>query len=351
MAEAALADRALHTLESAKIEAERAAAKLAGRSRRTSGVASVAAPKAASAGAAASCDSEGTGAVDIDVDVEATEGDIDIDIDDENAVAGQTRAAADGNAIRDLQRRPKFETLGDVLGAGWVATGQLVRVTLLDVRPSTLAACLAPGVPLVPIALLRHENKTSVVHFNVVRVSMGHAPDATATHAGSSSTVDADASASAPLDTVKARDELEIHVGPRVFDAKPLFSQPAGGGGGSAGAARNKLDRFLIEGRWAVTTAFGPLVFGPMPVLIFRRVFQPTDDAVGAAATAAALGEVYPAPDTVNLAAANRIGSRLELVATGSYVGAEPDTAVLKRVLLSGFPIRVSTAVTCTNAL
>ena len=51
----------------------------------------------------------------------------------------------------------------------------------------------------------------------------------------------------------------------RSFDARPVFSAD------EAGGTRFKMERFLHPGRAAVATVYGPIAFGPLPLLAFQR--------------------------------------------------------------------------------
>lgn len=122
------------------------------------------------------------------------------------------------------------------------------------------------------------------------------------------------------------QETLEFHVGNRVFDARPLFSQ------GSSAADRNKLERFFHMGGWGVASAFAPITYSPMPVLVYKRV--PIEGVPMPEPS-----ELYPAPDRVCNAAAAR--TRLVLVATGSVLHTDPTRLILKRIVLSGYPLSV----------
>jgi pre-rRNA-processing protein TSR1 len=210
-----------------------------------------------------------------------------------------------------------------VLGEGWVAPGQYVCLHLANVPYAAAAGALAAaqGVPLFLTSLLRHENRTSVMHYNIQRWPGYTGP-------------------------IKGRDHLEFHVGWRVFDARPVFSQQG------ANCDKNKMDRFLQQGRWTTATAYAPITYAPQPVLVYKRVPVPPPAGEGeggadgnASATlsqpaTAPPGSLYPSPDRLEVDAAGR-GYRLQLVAVGSVLGADPDRVLLKKVVLSGYPVKV----------
>ena len=86
-----------------------------------------------------------------------------------SATATATSASVTSAAATSAAAAAAPQSLTDVLGPGWVAPGQYVCLRLRAVPAWVLSHCLVAGVPLLPSALLRHENKTSVVNFNVIR--------------------------------------------------------------------------------------------------------------------------------------------------------------------------------------
>jgi pre-rRNA-processing protein TSR1 len=102
-------------------------------------------------------------------------------------------------------------------------------------------------------------------------------------------------------DLVKAKDKMLIYAGFRCFWAKPLYSEP------NLNCDKHKLERFLRHDRFSVATVFGPSTFMPCPMLMFKDV---GDD-------------------------------NLVLVASGSMSSVDPDRIILKKVVLTGIPIRV----------
>jgi pre-rRNA-processing protein TSR1 len=191
-----------------------------------------------------------------------------------------------------------------VIGEGWIASGKYVTVKLRNVSKSLLEnSCVnVPGVPVFAFPLLRHENRTSVVHFSVSPYAGLQSP-------------------------IKSKDSLEFRVGFRLFDAKPLFSSPA------PGTDRNKFERYFRPTSGITTVSvFAPVCYSPLPVLIFKRTLvQPQ---------AQAIESLYPATDVL-LAKAACVSTKLELVATGTVSTIDPDRIILKRTVLSGFPLKV----------
>lgn len=124
--------------------------------------------------------------------------------------------------------------------------------------------------------LLQHEVKLSVLNFSVKK------------HAG----VDA---------TIANKEELIFVTGIRTYTARPILSTD------EHGADKHKMERFLHEGRVAMATIYGPITYPPCPLLAFKR---------------------------------NPFNSSLQLVATGSLKSCNPDRVVVKKIVLTGFPIK-----------
>ena len=140
------------------------------------------------------------------------------------------------------------------------------------------------GGPLIAYGLHRHEHKYSVVHFTILRNSEFDQP-------------------------VRSKDPLLVQIGPRRFEVRPIYSQhnPANGGRGANNV--HKFERFLPPSSTvaSVATCYLPITFGVnVPALVFT--------ADGTA-----------------------------LVGTGSLLSCDPTRVVAKRVILTGYPIKVHT--------
>lgn len=177
----------------------------------------------------------------------------------------------DAAASAGATRREPVVSLGD----GYVAAGHFVCVELENVplealngRPST--------TPLLAGFLLHHENRTTALHFNLMRT-----PDYT--------------------DPIPSRTLLEFHYGMRKIPARPIFSQQ------SLNSNKHKFDRFMQPGRWTVASIYGPLTYLPCSCLVYLR---------------------------------NQDDGSLTLVATGSALPADPDRIVLKEAMLTGWPVK-----------
>lgn len=164
---------------------------------------------------------------------------------------------------------------------GCVPTGAYVTLTLRGVPPT--AAAFATGALVVAVSLLPHENKMSVVHMAISRQS-----DTDPSTSGESFP-----SPSPP--PVKSKDPITFRCGWRTWEGRPVYSQ------WNPNGAVHPLERFLPP--HGVASAFGPVTFGTTtPVLCFS-------------------------------------GDRL--VASGSVTGSDAGRVILKRAVLTGYPVRV----------
>ena len=177
-------------------------------------------------------------------------------------------------------------------GAQRVAPGTRVCVRLAGVPASVAAGVLAAwqqGRPQIALGLLQHEGKLSVLHAAV---------SATSGYAGP---------------PVKSKSALTWRIGFRRLESQScIFSQDGNGD-------KFKYERYLPpSGTQVVVTSFGPITYGPAPVLLFTTTSS-TDSLDGA---------VDAAPHDV-------------LAATGTLRGVDPERVVLKRAILTGFPHKV----------
>ncbi|KAL1965575.1 hypothetical protein VTN77DRAFT_5659 [Rasamsonia byssochlamydoides] len=177
---------------------------------------------------------------------------------------------------------------------GGVSPGTRVDVHLRAV-PSSLRD--RPS-PMALFSLLRHEHKHTVVNVNVTMSSSVETP-------------------------LKSKEEVIFQCGPRRLVVNPIYS--------AAGNTPNnvhKFDRFLHPGRSAIASYIGPVIWGAVPVLVFKN--QPVKDPE---VLDSAEGEEAPSStNTIN---------GLELVATGTVVASDHSRVVAKRVILTGHPYKI----------
>lgn len=163
---------------------------------------------------------------------------------------------------------------------GCVPSGSYVTLTIENVKNDCLDRI---PVVLTAVSLLEHENKVSVLH------------------AGLTKTTKLDNETSCPI---KSKDVLIFRCGWRTWKARPIFSQ------NNLNCDKHKFERFLPpSGAFFAASVFGPVTYTPCPVLVFREQTE---------------------------------GNRsLELVAIGSMMGADADRIIVKRIVLTGYPVRV----------
>ncbi len=102
-------------------------------------------------------------------------------------------------------------------------------------------------------------------------------------------------------ETIKSKETLVFHTGFRSFQGKPIFSES------NLNCDKHKMERFLVDGRFSMASVYGPIIFGQCPLLVFKVLEN---------------------------------GQSI-LVATGSLAKVDPDRIMLKKVVLTGLPLRV----------
>lgn len=101
-------------------------------------------------------------------------------------------------------------------------------------------------------------------------------------------------------EVVKAKEELVFHWGFRRYKTRPILSQ------NNFSCGKHKYERFLHDSRSTVASFYGPITFGHLPVLVFKES-----------------------------------ENNISLVATGTLMGVDPDRIIVKKIILTGYPIRV----------
>ncbi|XXG97736.1 hypothetical protein Hte_004046 [Hypoxylon texense] len=164
---------------------------------------------------------------------------------------------------------------------GGVAPGTRVHIHLKGV-PKELEKSYTPSRPVTLFSLLRHENKKTSLNFDVT-----HKEDYEK--------------------SIKAKEELIVQCGPRRFVINPLFSL-----GGNTENDVHKYCRYLHPGQSAIATFMGPITWGAVPTLFFKRT---------------------------SLEHGN--GVSLQLVATGTARAPSTSRVIAKRVILAGHPYHI----------
>lgn len=153
-------------------------------------------------------------------------------------VPGRSRAGSIDNATAGTGA--SSATLLTDVGEGWVASGRYLNIHILNV-PMQALNNRDHHMPLLFTSLLTHENRMSVVHFNVNRHGMYRMP-------------------------IKSKEVFEFHVGFRKFKCRPVFSQE------SRGSDKHKFERYFTGNAWTIASVYAPISYGPMPVLIFKHL-------------------------------------------------------------------------------
>lgn len=172
--------------------------------------------------------------------------------------------------------------------AGGVAPGTRVKVHIRDVP---LALRERGGHPICLFSLLRHEHKHSVVNINMTLNSSCEQP-------------------------LKAKEEIIVQYGPRRLIVNPVFSNL-----GNTPNNVHKLERFLHPGRSTIASFIGPICWGLIPVLVFRRKSQSIEGTD-------AMADI----DDDN---------KIELIGRGSTMAPDHSRVVAKRVVLTGHPFKI----------
>jgi pre-rRNA-processing protein TSR1 len=173
--------------------------------------------------------------------------------------------------------------------AGGVAPGTRVHVYIKGV-PVAIQKSYDPSRPVTLFSLLRHEHKRTAVN---VLINL---------------------SSDFPT-SIKAKEELIVQYGPRRFVINPLFSQ-----GGTTPNDVHKYCRYLHPGQSAVATFMGPVTWGSVPALFFKRTVP---------------GAEMEAEDEEGPSLP------LTLVATGTTLPPSTSRVIAKRAILTGHPYHI----------
>ncbi|KAL2895554.1 Pre-rRNA-processing protein TSR1-like protein, partial [Bienertia sinuspersici] len=161
-----------------------------------------------------------------------------------------------------------------------VSPGTYARIYIKEV-PQNVASnvCLhARLTPIITCGLLQHESKMSVLHFSIKKHDSYQEP-------------------------LKGKEELIFHVGFRQFVARPIFSSD------TFNSDKHKMEKFLHAGRFSVASIYAPISFPPLCLVALKKV-----------------GDM----------------SSPVLAAVGSLISVDPDRILLKKIILTGYPQRVS---------
>ncbi|KAG6300175.1 hypothetical protein E4U09_007315 [Claviceps aff. purpurea] len=172
---------------------------------------------------------------------------------------------------------------------GGVAPGTRVQVHIRGLPAnSPAAASYKPSSPVTLFSLLRHENKKTSLNY-LINLSNDYAQ------------------------SIKSKEELIVQCGPRRMIIKPIFSHP-----GSTPNDVHKFCRFLHPGQSAIASFIGPVTWGAVPVMFFKRT----------------------APSPGHHGQEQDLG--LTLIGTGTALPPSTSRVVAKRIVLTGHPYHIN---------
>ncbi|TKA68240.1 hypothetical protein B0A55_10030 [Friedmanniomyces simplex] len=189
---------------------------------------------------------------------------------------------------------------------GGVRAGTRVNVYLRVALGQGKEQLQAMPLPVSLFSLIRHEHKRTSINASMSLSSDYGAP-------------------------LKSKEELIMQCGPRRLVINPLFSQA-----GNTPNNVHKFDRYLHPGRTAVASFIGPVTWGSVPCLYFKRrtpsPASPVDDAIEGLAHDLANPSAFSAT------------TPLDLIATGTTLPPSPPTSpriIAKRIILTGHPFKI----------
>ena len=181
---------------------------------------------------------------------------------------------------------------------GGVKPGTRVNIHL-RIPAGQVAALRSAPKPSAVFSLLRHEHKRTAVNTSITLSSEYDRP-------------------------LKSKEELILQCGPRRLVISPLFSQA-----GNTPNDVHKFDRYLHPGKTSVASFIGPVVWGSVPCLYFKRKapVQP-QDAIEDLAQSMSNGHI------------NSTGT-LKLIGTGTTLPPSTSRVIAKRIILTGHPYKI----------
>lgn len=153
-----------------------------------------------------------------------------------------------------------------------------LHIAEVPIHIASKLCILVKTMPVIACGLLQHESKISVLHFRVKKHETYSEP-------------------------IKAKEELIFHVGFRQFVTRPTFASD------NFNSDKHKMERFLHAGRFSIASVYAPISFPPLPLIVLKS-----------------RGDSSPPV----------------LAAVGSLKSIDPDKIILKKIILTGYPQRVS---------
>ncbi|KAK3038850.1 hypothetical protein RJ639_028572 [Escallonia herrerae] len=153
-----------------------------------------------------------------------------------------------------------------------------LHISGVPIAVASKLGVIAKTAPAIACGLLQHESKISVLHFSVKKHDTYSAP-------------------------IKAKEELVFHVGFRQFVTRPMFSSD------NINSDKHKMEKFLHAGRFSIASVYAPISFPPLPLIVLKNGGEAASPAVAA---------------------------------VGSLKSIDADKIILKKIILTGYPQRVS---------
>lgn len=182
---------------------------------------------------------------------------------------------------------------------GGVLAGTKVEIELRDVPVSLMTS----AAPASLFSLLRHEHKHAVINLNLTLNSDFEAP-------------------------LKSKDEIVVQIGHRRLIIKPILSAS-----GQTPNDVHKFDRFLHPGWTAMATFIGPLTWGSVPVLVFRKQPAPPPTSEETAPTLV--------DAMADLSTSTSSPPSLQFIGTATTIAPSHNRVIAKRVVLTGAPYKI----------
>lgn len=183
---------------------------------------------------------------------------------------------------------------------GGVKPGTRVHVHL-RIPQDQVATLQASPRPTALFSLLRHERKRTAVNTSISLSSDFDRP-------------------------LKSKEEIIMQCGPRRLVINPLFSQA-----GNTPNDVHKFDRYVHPGRTSVASFIGPVIWGSVPCLYFKRINPPKPQDP--------IEDLTQAMQTNNHLSSPSSG--LQLIATGTSLPPSTTRVIAKRIILTGHPYKI----------
>jgi pre-rRNA-processing protein TSR1 len=241
-------------------------------------------------------------------------------------------------------------------GAGhdFVVQGSYVSIQITGVGEGVLREHRA-GWPMLLSSLLKFENRLSVMHLSMQRVTAKcwtngevGAADTPGTAEAAEAAEAAEVAKAPPvwgtfrpmvnpedeMTVVKSKDPHVAHVGFRRFRCKPSFSE------NNLNCDKHKFHRFMpTDGSFFAASLYAPITFGHAPAMLSvvsrEELAQESPDQEEK--------QEEEEEDMVMDAAsaAPKIQGSQSIVASGSVINVNPNRIMLKRIILTGYPVKV----------